>query len=293
MKYLVIGGSGIIGSKFNQFLIKEKFDFLSTYFKNEPDIQNTYFLDITKKSQVEKIVLEYNPDIIIHTSALTNIDLCEEDNELAYEINVRGFENVVNISKKINAKILFISTSHVFNRDKNEFSETDKTSPMNYYGKTKSISEQILIDSGLEYLILRTDQPYCWNESWQKTNSVLRVIKSISSFQEFREIEDWKNCPTYVPNFIEICMKLIENRKTGIYHVVGKDFITRYDWSLKICKVFGLDEKYLSSIPSKELNLPAIRPNVKLNCDKVFKTIHIDLMGIEEGMEDMKNQREA
>tara|TARA_B100000029_G_scaffold504020_1_gene582095 strand:- start:925 stop:1803 length:879 start_codon:yes stop_codon:yes gene_type:complete len=290
MKYLVIGGSGIIGSKFNDYLIERKIDFLSTYFQNKPQISNMHFLDITKNDQVIKTILTFKPDIIIHASALTNIDLCENDKELAFKINVKGFENVIDASKRIDAKIVFISTSHVFNKDKTEFSETDKTKPMNYYGETKKISEQMLINSGLDYLILRTDQPYCWNETWQKTNSVLRVIESISSLQEFREIIDWKNCPTYVPNFVTICIKLIEKNETGIFHVVGKDFLSRYEWSLKICEIFELDKKYLSSIPSKELKLPAIRPNVRLNCDKVFKAVQINLVGIEEGMLEMKKQ---
>jgi len=292
MKYLIIGGSGLIGAKFVKYFIKKEFDFAYTYFQNTRTVDNAFLLDIREKEHVEEIICNFKPDIVIHTSALTNIDLCETDKKMAFDINVTGIENVLNACKKINAKIVYISTSHVFSKNKDEFFEIDETSPMNYYGTTKDTAEKMIINSNTSYLILRTDQPYCWIESGQKTNSVLRVISSIRALKEFSEINDWQNCPTYVPNFISVCMSLIEKNKTGIFHVAGKDFINRYEWGLKICEIFNLDSKYLKSISSNKLNLPAIRPNVKLNSDKASKTTGISLMGINEGMLKMRNENE-
>lgn len=275
---LIIGGTGLIGS----YLVK-KLGYNYTY-KTNPQ-PHGFYLDITNDIDFSF----FKPEIVIHTAALTNVDQCQTDQSLAYEINVKGTENIISACKKYNSKIIFISTSNVFPGNKSPYYEDDKPEAINYYGQTKLIGEQLIQDSGLEYLILRTDQPYGWKEPWQRDNTVLRMISKLTSTGHLEEITDWYNNYTYLPDFANAVKKLIDMKLTGIFHVCGKDFTYRYDFARMAADIFKLNKDKIKPIHSSKLNLPAQRPNVCMNNDKLFKMTGFKM----SGFEGLKMMREA
>ena len=289
MKIVVIGGSGIIGSKIVKKLLENNNDVSYTYYENKMDVGIGYKIDIRKKDETENFISKINTDLVIHTSALTNIDVCETNKELADSINVEGTKNVVSGCKKNNSKIVYISTSFVFNGDKQKYDESEETYPSTYYGKTKSLGEEIVKNSELSFLILRTDQPYYWKEKWQRENSVLRVLQTLKKGQVLKEITDWYNVPTYVPDFVNALENLIVSNLSGIFHVCGSDFVSRYEWSIATAKIFGLDEKLIKPISSENLHLPAKRVNINLSNDKIYQKTGIRMNGIIDGLQLMKN----
>jgi dTDP-4-dehydrorhamnose reductase len=288
MTILVIGGSGVIGSKLVDEIKKQKQSVFFTFLKNNRHTNEGNFLDITQKEQTVTLIKKLKPKIIIHTTALTNVDLCETDKQLAESINVHGIENVVAGAKEISSKIVFVSTSAVFNGKKDRYTEDDKMSPISHYGLTKAKGEEIVKESSLPYLILRTDQPYCWAEKWQHTNSVLRVLDTLKSGKKLKEITDWYNTPTYVPDFANIALRLVDSNEEGIFHLVGPDFLNRYDFSLKVCQFFGLNKNMIMPINSNEFGLPAKRANVRLLTERLQR-IRIQMIGIERGLHSMHN----
>jgi dTDP-4-dehydrorhamnose reductase len=211
---------------------------------------------------------------------------------LASEINVRGTANVVDACKSVQSKLVYISTSSVFDGSNEKYFETDTPVPSTHYGKTKLNGEELVKKSGLPYLILRTDQPYCWTEKWQHTNSVLRILEKLGKNENWNEVTDWFNTPTYVPDFIQASFSLIKKNACGIFHVVGSDFISRYDWSLQIADIFKLDKKLIHPINSATLGLPVKRPNVYLSNDKLYQQVGIRMMGTKEGLMKMLSDAE-
>jgi dTDP-4-dehydrorhamnose reductase len=293
MNILIIGGSGIIGSKMVKGFVDNKNNVHYTYNENKLDKGIGHKLDIRKKEDTVELISKINPDIVIHTAALTNIDLCETNKELANSINVIGTENVISGCKKNNSKIIYISTSFVFNGEKDKYFEDDKICPSTHYGLTKSKGEKIVKNSKLPYLIIRTDQPYSWKEKWQRNNSVLRVIQTLSEGQILNEITNWRNVPTYVPDLVNAIIKLINSNMSGIFHVCGSDFISRYEWSLTTAEIFGLNKNLIKPISSKDLNLPAKRVNVNLSNEKLFKKIGFKMNGIVKGLQMMKDMNSS
>lgn len=287
MKILVIGGSGVIGFNLIKNL-KNTDDVCYTFLKNKIFEPNGYQLDITNKENTINLINKINPDVVIHTAALTNVDKCETEKQLANSINVEGTKNIVEGAKKNKSKIVFVSTSAVFSGNKKENFEDDITDPISNYGFTKKNGEEIVQNSDLPYLILRTDQPYCWPEKWQHTNSVLRVIETLKSGTTLKEIADWFNTPTYVTDFVRSTTKLIQINETGIFHLVGPDFINRYDLALLTADIFCLKKEMIQAINSKELGLIAKRSNVKLNNEKIGKKTGILFFGIKDGLIDMQ-----
>jgi len=292
MKILIIGGSGLIGTKLLQHYKKKKnTDVEFTFLKNNIPIANGHQLDITENDNTINLISKINPDVVIHTVALTNVDLCETDKALADSINVLGTQNVVEGCKNTKSKLVYISTSFVFDGKKQNYVENDTPSPVTYYGITKLKGEELVQNSNLPNLILRTDQPYCWTEQWNHTNSVIRVLDNLRSDKIHNEITDWKNTPTYVPDFVNAASQLLDSNESGIFHVVGPDFINRYDWSLLTAEIFGLNKNLIKPITSESLNLPATRVNVNLSNQKLQKKTGITMMGVKEGLLHMKSNK--
>jgi len=238
MKILVIGGSGVIGYQLVNYFFKKQVNVDFTYKTNKLDFVKGNELDITNQNETLGLIQKSKPDVVIQTAALTNVDYCEKNHSIADSINVQGTSNIIKACKIINCKIIYISTSFVFDGSKEQYFEDDKSSPSTYYGITKHEGEKLTKESGLQYLILRTDQPYCWTKKWQHPISVLRVLNSLRSGKKLKEIKNWYNTPTYVPDFINVVSKLLSENSSGIYHLVGSDFISRYNWALIIAKIF-------------------------------------------------------
>jgi len=235
-----------------------------------------------------KVITEINPDVVLHTAALANVDQCQRDNELADKINIDGTKNVIESCKKIKSKIIYISTSFVFKDSDKVYNEKDKpTNPEIYYGLTKLNGEKLILKSKLKSLILRIDQPYGWRQPWHHTNLVLRIIDTLSNKQESKNVTDWFNAPTYIPDFLEATLEIINNSKNGIFHLTGSDFVNRFELVLKTAEVFGLNKKLLVSINSEKLNIELTRDKINLDNNKIYEKIGIKIKDIEAGLKYM------
>jgi len=292
MKICVIGGSGVIGSKLVKYFFDDKENVNFTFLNNELPLHGiSKKLDITNLVDTSKFLENECFDVVIHTAALSNVDLCETNKSLADSINISGTENIVEGCRLSDSKLVFVSTSFVFDGKKQEYFEEDETSPATYYGYTKMSGEKIVKNSGLKYLILRTDQPYCWVEKGQHTNSVLRTLETIRAGKILNEIIDWYNTPTYVPDFVKTTSVLIKKKLTGIFHVVGPDYINRYEWSNLVAEIFDLDRKMIKPIKSDSLGLAAKRVNVNLCNHKLEQQTGIKMNGIKQGLIEMLKEK--
>lgn len=291
MKILIIGGTSILGYKILEYLIEKNIEVEYTFYKTKIPGKKGIELDIRNEKNVIDVISEINPTHVILASALTNLDLCETDHDLADAINVKGTNNVITGCIKNNVSLVYVSTSFVYNGEKTEYYEDDPIKPATYYGKTKGEAEELVKKSGLKFLILRTDALYDWIEEWQRDNSVTRALKSLKNNKQLREVNDWFNTPTYVKDFVIAAFQLIKESKEGIYHLSGSEFINRYDWSVNVAEVFKL-KKNIKSINSKKLKLSAKRVNVNLKNEKIQREINVYMKNTKEGLEDMlKNQK--
>ena len=206
---------------------------------------------------------------------------------MAKAINIDGIKNVIEGAKNLGSKIVYISTSLVFDGSKKFYLETDKTNPISYYGKTKLEGEKVVINSGLPNMIIRTDQPYGWKKNWHHTNSVLRILENFENSKEYNEIVDWYNTPTFVNDFVTATMKLLYKKNVGIFHIIGTDFKNRFRFAQIVADIFDLNRKKIKPINSTNLNLPAKRPNVRLKSSKDGKT-NIKMSSLRVGLKQMK-----
>ena len=224
-RVLLIGSSGMLGSEIYK-KIESLCSVIPTSFNNS--YKNSLYMDIRDFKNVRKIVIEYNPDTIINCAAYTNVDKCESNKLLARDINVVGMKNIIKASKK-NTKIIQISSDYVFDGKKGSYSEDDMTYPINYYGKTKLEAENILIGSGLPYVIFRPNVLY--GDSFQYCNFLTWVVKSLRENKKISVVSDQKSNPTYIRELVNAIFTSIIVDFRGLLHIGSKDVISRLDFA--------------------------------------------------------------
>ena len=122
MKSLIIGGSGMIGSYLTKTCESQGYETEFTYFQKKSSNEHGIFLDITKRETTVQLIKKIAPDIVFLTSAITNVDLCETNTDLAKRTNITGTQNVVDGCKTTGSKLVYFSTSAVFDGTKSEYS---------------------------------------------------------------------------------------------------------------------------------------------------------------------------
>ncbi len=296
LKILIIGANGFLGTNLlqfqNRYFIDQNVQFIAADL-NKSNIQIEvpfYFIDITNIDDIIKKVTNISPDIIILTAAISNVDQCEVDIDLARKINIIGPKNVVQACKALNSKLIFISTDYVFDGSKENglYNEKDIPNPLSQYAQSKYDAELAIIDSEIDFLICRTSVLYGWNKT--KLNFITWILKKLEQQQQISIVTNQINSPTFVRNLAKIILILIEKEAKGIYHTVGDGSLSRYEVALKCADVFNLDKNLI--LPIETLNQRAIRPkNAGLDISKLKKLIGTELKiySLYDGLNYMKN----
>ena len=249
---LITGAEGQLGKSLQRKL-RDKFEFVPTDLitgesGSRPNIK---YLDITKRSDVARTINEINPDIIINCAAYTDVDGSERNKDLAHMVNVVGLQNLIHASDH-DTYFVQISSDYVFEGDAGPYSEDDHTYPVNYYGKTKLEAENILIGSRRKFLIIRTNVIYSEDLNI-KANYFAWVYKSLLNNKSISIVNDQISNPAYVSHLAQAIFQCIILNTEGIYHYGSDNYLSRYEFSMKIANIFELDNSLITSIDTKQL----------------------------------------
>ncbi|NWG27405.1 MAG: dTDP-4-dehydrorhamnose reductase [Ignavibacteriaceae bacterium] len=261
-RILITGSNGMLGQRAVQFYSsKENVELLATSVEEKSVVGSVEYIsaDIKDRDSIKKLVYDYCPDFIIHTAAFTNVDLSEKLREEAWKINVKGVEYIAEAARAIDAHIIHISTDYIFDGKNGPYDENAKPAPIGYYGRTKLASENALKISGTFFTILRTNVLYGIAPN-SRPDFVRWVINSLNNNQEIRIVKDQIGNPTFIDDLVQGINKIIEFRKTGVYNIGGKEFLSRYDFTIRIADYFNLEKKLIIPITTEELKQPARRP---------------------------------
>lgn len=282
LQILLITSTGLLGSNLYKVLVQKRYEVIGTYFRHRDENASLY-VDITDNRSLRGAFLKTKPKTVILDAALTNVDYCQGHQDEAYAINVEGCQKVVSLCREYNAKLVFFSTDYIFDGEKGPYTEEDIPHPICYYGRTKLEAEQLIRNSLKDFLIVRTTVVF-GNEKQQK-NFVFGLINSLKNGLIKKVPVDQIGSPTYVFNLAQVVEELLHKNKTGVYNVAGSDVIDRYSFALKICSEFGLDQRLVIPVFTKELNQKAKRPlNAGLKIDRIAKVIDTAIMGAAEGL---------
>lgn len=227
---LITGANGMVGS-YVDFGIKT----------------DKRMLDVTDLEEVIKIIDKYKPATIIHLAAETDVDRCERDPSYAYAVNAIGTYNVSVAARNVGAKMVYISTSAVFDGlSKVPYNENDKPNPQYFYGHSKYVGEVLVKDISDNHIIARVCGVFGGGPK-KDQKFVSKIINQIAQegCKEIKVVNDSFVSPTFGKDLIEHLKYLIKKDERGIFHLSNKGVCTRYDMAVKIAEVLKSDVKII------------------------------------------------
>jgi dTDP-4-dehydrorhamnose reductase len=268
MKILICGSNGQLGSDCVQVLQQV----------HEVFALSSKDLDITSSSDVDKVIRDFVPDIILNCAAYTNVDACETERELAWKVNVEGPKNLASGVTKYGGLLIHISSDYVFDGWKKQpelYVEDDKPNPLSYYGTTKLEGEVAVMQATDQYIILRT----AWLYGIHGRNFLKTILELAlgNPDKKVKVVNDQFGSPTWSFRLALQIAKLIEKNGRGTYHTTAEGHCTWYELASHFLGEMGIPHS-LAPCTSEEYLTPAIRPRNSILENKRLKKADINLM---------------
>lgn len=268
MKILVTGANGQLGREITkQYLEQNNIELILTYIgdsgitkygKTCIENNNTVHkvsLDITNENNVNEVINEYKPDVVINCAAHTAVDKCETDEENAYKINALGPKYLAAATYAIGSEIVQVSTDYVFDGEgSSPLTELDAANPQTVYGNTKLQGENLVKENNPKHYVIRTAWLYGDGNNFVKT-----MINLSKTNKTLKVVNDQVGTPTSTVDLARVIIKLIKNRAYGLYHCTCKGQCTWYDLTKEIFRIKGIDTEVVPCA-TDEFPRPAKRP---------------------------------
>jgi dTDP-4-dehydrorhamnose reductase len=289
VKIAIFGANGLLGRKLVACL-SGKYEILGVLSQKGKIRHNnlTVAIDIRSQEQVERLFNEFSPDVAINCAAICDLKKCEDEKQLAYDVHVKGTENIGRCCKKYDSKIIYISSDYIYDGQSGPYSEETPPCPINYYGVTKLEGEKILEDIQPRYLIIRPTILYGYNDKNDKQTYVMDVLNKLKKKKELYCDNERIKYPVLIDDLARALDLFISIGAEGKFNLATEKGLTRFEWAKIIANVFELDE--VNIYPQNTNSYNKDRPcNVMLLTDKLRTTGFVPC-GIEEGLKIMKDQ---
>ena len=271
IKVIITGSNGLLGQSLLNLLLQDRSAYQVIGFSRginrscRGDFEYVS-IDLTNSKLLEEHVRNLQPDFIINTAAMTNVDACENNKIACDALNVGVVDSLVAVAKQINAHVIHLSTDFIFDGVQGNYKETDVPNPLNYYGVSKLKSEEILKKATIDFTILRTILVYGNVFDMSRSNFILWVKEMLEKKQEITVVNDQFRTPTYVEDLALACKISMDKRSKGVYNIASNTLLSIYEIAQQIGTVYGLDTSYIKAISTSTLNQRATRPK-KTGCD--------------------------
>jgi len=305
MKILITGASGLLG----RYLLRTQpisegapegvldyvHDVVPCYYTN---IIEGIQLNVSNKESVLNTLWEIQPDIIIHCAANGDVDSVEKNPSWALESDLLGIVNLKRYAEKMKCKLITISSNAVYDGQNPPYSENSVRNPVNFYGKIKSLADDIIMASSCNWIIIRPIFLYGWNYKHGRGNWVTKILDALKEGKELKLVTDSYTQPTYAEDVSKFIWHLIEKDKWKVqYNVSAIETISLYEFGMTVRKVFGYynnaSKNTSHSIkPAKLKDFPEIAPRPVNTCFHArWINNYFKFSGIEEGLIKMKNEK--
>lgn len=287
MKILITGANGFLGQHLTLFLAASNHEiFAASRGKCRiPKGKFTFFsIDLTIENQVKTLLEKTKPDIIIHTAALSKPDECEEDKDLCIAVNVDATKYLINHSRKYIRQFIYTSTDFIFGEN-GPHAEEDIPSPLNFYGNSKLQAENYLKASHIPYAIVRP--VFIYGKIWEGLRpSFLHWVQSnLSQEKKIKVVNDQLRTPTFVGDICKGIETIIQQQKTGVFHLAGKDRLSPYQMAVAVANKLNLDIDLIESVTAETFVEKVKRAKKSgLKIEKAIKQLNYNPISFEEGI---------
>jgi len=272
-RILITGSSGRVG----HYLLHHfsgRYDVTGTYLNNNRSFKNcaTRKLDLLEKDLIYRLFRDVKPDFVINTVGLSDVDKCEENHELAYNVNVLTARHLCEIGSDFKSKIVHISTDSVFDGERSNYNEENPTSPVNEYSRTKLEGEAGILKNN-KNLVIRCSV-YGWTPSRNSKKTLPESIYlNLKEGKEINLFADHVLTPVYAGTLSSYIEKMLDSC-SGIFNVGIAEPVNKYEIGLMVADIFRMDKHLIKKASSSEARFLAKRPkNLSLDVSKLKNTI--------------------
>lgn len=281
MSILVTGSGGQLGSEWVDHLKQRDINFTAC---------NSNELDITDSDLVNEVLNRIQPDIIVNCAAYTNVDKAESETDKAYKVNKEGVEHLINWCTGNDARLIHYSTDYVFPGRRDDidiypqgYPEDAETDPVNSYGRSKRAGEEVLLNSGIDYLLIRVS----WLCGRYGNNFVKTMLKLGQEKDQIKVVNDQVGSPSFAGSVVLHSMDLLEREGKGIFHISSGGMISWYDFAKEIFYSTGMDT-VVEPVTTDEFPAKAPRPFFsKLNCEKTVRFLETEMVDWKRELHDL------
>jgi len=275
-----------MGSKTAQIALARGHEVFSGYAHNEPEFGQAVKFNLEDYKGISDLMEKLKPEVVIHSAALTDVDLCERERELAYRTNVEGTRALAQAAEKAGSFLIYISSDYVFDGNRGMYREADRTDPVNYYGYTKLLGEQFC-----RGCIARTCVTYGARPASGKVNFALWLINGLKSGQRLNVVRDQFITPTLNTSLARMVLEIADKRLCGVYHLAGATRISRYDFALELAREFDLNPSLVLSSRMEDLKWTAKRPmDSSLDTSKAMGDLMEKPLAVKEALKILKEE---
>lgn len=269
MKVFVTGVGGQLGYDVIQELEKRGYDAVGSDISDGIAQTKYVKLDITDKNAVDAVISEINPDAVVHCAAWTAVDAAEDEPEKVRAVNVDGTKHIAAVCKKLNCKMIYISTDYVFDGQGTEAWQPDCRSyaPLNVYGQSKLDGELAVAEALEKFFIVRI----AWVFGKNGKNFIRTMLNLSQKYDEIRVVNDQIGTPTYTSDLARLLVDMAETEKYGYYHATNEGgYISWYDFTCEIFRQAGISTKVIPVTTAEYGLSKAARPfNSRLDKSKL------------------------
>jgi len=285
-RILITGASGLLGINLALEIAKHHTVFGVV---NRHSLKTSAFevlkADLLRPGALENVLEVTRPDWVIHCAALANLEACKQDPVLAARLNTELPEKLATLVARSGARLIHVSTDAVFDGKRGDYSEDDAPNPINIYARTKLDGELAVRQANPQAIIARVNL-FGWSLSGKRSLAEFFYYK-LSAGERVNGFTDVFFCPLLVNHMAGVFLAMLEKGLSGLYHVVNRDCLTKYDFGLAIASKFRLDGALIKPVSVLASGLQAPRsPRLTLRVDKLEHDLGVVLPGIDSGIDE-------
>lgn len=297
MRILITGSNGLLGQKLVAALRNDPEVELVATSRGEdrtPEALGDRYraMDITDATAVDAVFDAVEPEVVIHTAAMTNVDACELDRVACRLQNVTATENLVRAAKRYNSHFIHLSTDFIFDGKNGPYREEDEPAPLSIYGRSKLDAEHGVMNAGLaQWAIARTIIVYGIAQGLSRGNVVLWAKDALEKGERIKVVDDQWRMPTLAEDLADGCIRIAKQGAMGIFNLSGPDGMSILELVMRVGAFFHLDTSVITPVKSHTLGQPAKRPpRTGFILDKARRELGYAPRGLDEGLAVVREQ---
>jgi dTDP-4-dehydrorhamnose reductase len=289
-RILITGASGLLGLNTALEAAKEQQVFGQV---NSQRLNTTAFgviqADLLVPGAIQRLLEHTQPDWVIHCAALANVDLCETDPQQAQQLNSEVPGELAEYVARGGARLIHVSTDAVFDGQVGDYREQDAPNPLGVYARSKLAGEQAVTAANPQAIIARVNL-FGWS-LFGKRSLAEFFFNNLKAKKPCMGFTDVFFCPMLANDLGIVFLKMLEAGLSGLYHTVGSQCLSKYEFGIQVARRFGFDEKLVIPTSVEDSGLTAARsPNLTLRTDKLVHALGEPLPNVSTGLEKFYTQ---